>query len=222
MGPVAVQVSFRLGGADGVAVEARKWEWALGELGFSERRVAGELDDQRDDDTLLPFLAIDPPEGASPDRGALAASIEGAQVVVVENLCSLPLNPDASILAADVLAARAGPVVFRHHDLPWQRPGLFTPAGIPPNRPGSLHVTINDHSRVQLENRGFAAVTMRNAFDLEPSPGDRNATRAAFGFAADEIVLLQPTRAIPRKNVPGAVAFANELAQRRPSRRFRF
>ena len=39
--PEAVVVSYRLGGADGVAVEAAKWEWALRELGFTVRRVAG-------------------------------------------------------------------------------------------------------------------------------------------------------------------------------------
>ena len=64
MPPTAVQLSYRLGGADGVAVEARKWEWALRELGFDVRRVAGELDDDlRADDVALPFLAIDPPDG---------------------------------------------------------------------------------------------------------------------------------------------------------------
>jgi mannosylglucosylglycerate synthase len=141
--------------------------------------------------------------------------------VIVENLCSLPINPDASALAASVLDAHVGRVVFHHHDLPWQRPGLFTPDGIPSRRPNSLHVTINDHSRVQLENRGFDAVTMRNAFDLDPIRGDRTATREAFGFEPDDVVLVQPTRAIPRKNVPGAVAFANDLARLEPSRRFR-
>ena len=44
------------------------------------------------------------------------------------------------------------------------------------------------------------------------------ATRAAFGFASDDLVLLQPTRAIPRKNIPGAVAFAAEIAARLPDR----
>jgi glycosyltransferase involved in cell wall biosynthesis len=71
---------------------------------------------------------------------------------------------------------------------------------------------------VQLENRGFDAVTLRNAFDLDPIRGDRAATRAAFGFGEDDLVLLQPTRAIPRKNVPGAVAFANALARLEPDR----
>ena len=211
---VAVQLSYRLGGADGVAVEARKWEWALGELGFAVRRVAGELDDGRPDDLQLGFLRIEP-DDSTPDPTALRDALGGADLVVVENLCSLPLNPDAAELTARVLGTHPGRVVFHHHDLPWQRAGLFSPEGIPPRRPDSLHVTINDHSRVQLEHRGYEAVTIRNAFDLDPPRGDRDATRVHFGFGADETVLLQPTRAIPRKNIPATIAFAGELAAHR-------
>ncbi len=222
MPPVAVQLSYRLGGADGVAVEARKWEWALRDLGFDVRRVAGELDDGvRRDDTVLPFLAIDPVDGSAPDAAALAAALAGADLVVVENLCSLPINPDAAGLAASVLAEHDGRVVFHHHDLPWQRAGLHTPVNIPPRRVDSLHVTINDHSRVQLENRGFAAVTLRNAFELDPRRGERDGTRVEFGFAPDDLVLLQPTRAIPRKNIPAAIAFTADLARREPARSLR-
>ena len=222
MPPVAVQLSYRLGGADGVAVEARKWEWALRQSGFDVRRVAGELDDElRPDDVRLPFLASDPVDGSTSDPGALAAAVAGADLVIVENLCSLPINPDAASLAAEVLSCHDGRVVFHHHDLPWQRAGLHTPADIPPQRANSLHVTINDHSRVQLENRGFAAVTLRNAFDLDPQRGDRDATRTAFGFSHDDLVLLQPTRAIPRKNIPAAIAFAADLARREPTRSLR-
>ncbi|HEX5587804.1 MAG TPA: glycosyltransferase [Acidimicrobiia bacterium] len=215
----AVQLSYRLGGSDGVAVEARKWEWALGELGYHVRRVAGTIDDaRRPDDEELPFLAIEPPDGCEPDPAALATSLEGADIVVVENLCSLPINPDASALAARVLAEHEGSVVFHHHDLPWQRAGLLAPPGIPPRRAQSLHVTINDHSRHELEHRGFEAITIRNAFALDPVRGDHDGTRAAFGFAPDDLVLVQPTRAIPRKNVPGAIAFAAELAPTFPGR----
>ena len=223
MPPVAIQLSYRLGGADGVAVEARKWEWALHELGFDVRRVAGELDDGlRPDDTWLPFLSIEPGDDRPPEPAALAAALAGADLVVVENLCSLPINPDASALAASVLAEHHGRVVFHHHDLPWQRAGLPTPPGIPPQREHSLHVTINDHSRVQLENRGFPAITLRNAFDLDPHLGDRDGTRSQFGFAPDDLVLVQPTRAIPRKNIPAAISFAAELARREPDRSVRF
>ena len=34
-------------------------------------------------------------------------------------------------------------------------------------------------------------------------------------------MLLQPTRAIPRKNIPAAIAFATELARREPAHRLR-
>src|SRR5215212_1661218 len=217
MPPTAVQLSYRLGGADGVAVEARKWEWALHQLGFAVRRVAGELDDEpRSDDVALPFLAIDPPDGTPSAPDELASALAFADLVIVENLCSLPINPDASGLAATVLDAHTGPVVFHHHDLPWQRAGLATPPNVPPHRPNSLHVTINDHSRAQLENRGFDAITLRNAFDLDPARGDRGRTRDEFGFAPSDVVLLQPTRAIPRKNIPAAIEFAAELARREP------
>ena len=212
MAPTAVQLSFRLGGTDGVAVEARKWEWALRELGFTVRRVAGELDDGlRPDDVWLPFLAIDPVPGAHVAPDALAAALAGADLVVVENLCSLPLNPEASTVAARVLDRHTGPVVFHHHDLPWQRPGMIAPPGIPPVRSNAVHVTINNLSRAELTAHGIPSVTIRNAFDFDPVHGDRDATRRAFGFSADDVVVLQPTRAIPRKNVPAAIEFARDL-----------
>ncbi len=221
--PTAVFVSFRLGGADGVSIEAAKWDWALRELGFATRRVAGELDGaMRPNDTWLPFLAIEPVDGARPDPEALGAAIAGADLVVVENLCSLPLNATASTTTAAVLDQHGGRVLFHHHDLPWERPHLAPVPGIPPDRPSSLHVTINDAARRALEHRGIAATTIRNAFDLEPAPGDRAGTRAAFGFGDGDVVVAQPTRAIPRKEVGRGMEFAAALAPLVAPRSVRF
>jgi glycosyltransferase involved in cell wall biosynthesis len=212
--PTAVFVSFRFGGTDGVSVEAAKWEWALRTLGFSARRVAGEFDDAlRPDDTWLPFLAIDPVEGARPDGEAFGAAIAGADLVVVENLCSLPLNPTASSVTAAVLAQHRGRVLFHHHDLPWERERFVEVTDLPPQRPGSLHVTINDAARDALVARGIHAHTIRNAFDLDPVVGDRAGTRAAFSFRADDLVVAQPTRAIARKEVGRGIAYAEDLAR---------
>jgi hypothetical protein len=197
--PTAVILSFRLGGSDGVSVEARKWEWALGTLGFETRRVAGELvDGLRPDDVWVPFLAIEPVAGARPEPDVLGAAISGADLVVVENICSLPLNLEATSLAATVLDAHRGRVLFHHHDLPWERPNLAHVKGFPSQRPDSLHITINDIARNELRDRGFDARTIRNAFDLDPPPGNREATREDFRFGPDDVVVLQPTRAIPR------------------------
>jgi glycosyltransferase involved in cell wall biosynthesis len=221
--PEAVFVSFRLGGADGVGVEAAKWEWALRELGFTTRRVAGEMEGTlRADDTWLAFLAIDPVPGARTDPGALAAALAGADLVVVENLCSLPLNLEASRVARDVLARHPGRVCFHHHDFAWERAHLAHIEGFPPERPGSLHITISAYARDQLRARGIESIAIPNSFDFDAFTGDGAATRAALGFAPDDLVLLQPTRAIPRKNIGGGLTFAARLAERIPDRRLRY
>src|ERR1019366_2578022 len=72
------------------------------------------------------------------------------------------------------------------------------------------HVTINDRSRRELEERGVRAVTIRNSFDCDPPVGRRDATRHALGLGSERLALM-PTRAIPRKNVEGAFAFAEAL-----------
>jgi glycosyltransferase involved in cell wall biosynthesis len=219
--PVAVLCSFRLGGTDGVSIESSKWEWALRELGFVTRRLAGELDDGlRPDDIWVPFLAIEPEPGAPVEPDVLAAAFAGVDLVVVENLCSLPLNERASSVTAEVLEQHQGRVLFHHHDLPWERPHLAHLDAFPPNRPDSLHVTINDRARVALAERGIAATTIRNAFDLHPRPGDREATRSTFEFRASDTVLVQPTRAIARKEIGKALTFVEQIAPVLPGVRY--
>lgn len=149
--------------------------------------------------------------GGRSEPDALAAAIVGADVVVVENLCSLPLNVEASTVAAEVLEEYSGRVLFHHHDLPWEREHMAHLTQFPPKRPGSLHVVINQLAQRALGDRGIASHLIRNAFDLHPAPGDREGTRAQFGFAEEDIVVLQPTRAIPRKQVGSGIQFAEEL-----------
>jgi mannosylglucosylglycerate synthase len=195
-------VSFRLGGGDGVSVEAVKWADALRVLGFDVTTIAGA----GGADVVLPGLAI----GAQdpPPRAELEDAFAGAALVVVENLCSLPLNPAAGELVADVLVGR--PAVMHDHDLPWQRSHY---AGFPTPRddPAWVHVTINQISRLQLAARGIEAVVIRNTFDVDRPLGDRTSGRERIGVPEEERLVLQPTRAIERKNVPSAIALCEEI-----------
>ena len=86
-----------------MAVEAAKWQGALATLGFSTRTVAGGGDADR----LLPGLAIGATE--PPTRSELEAALEDADLVVVENLCSLPLNPGAASAPCHLAASTATP-----------------------------------------------------------------------------------------------------------------
>ena len=198
----AAIVSFRLGGSDGVSIEAAKWIRALGRLGWHVTTVAGT----GPVDTRLEGLAID--AAAPPTRREVEEALAPADLVVIENLCSLPLNPPAASLVAAVCAGR--PALLHHHDLPWQRPHLAHLPG-PPDDPNWAHVTINELSRRELAARGVVATTIYNTFDPDPHLADRLEVRSALGLGEGTRLLLQPTRALPRKNIAGGLALAEAV-----------
>ncbi len=216
-------VSYRLGGADGVSTEAAKWINAFRHLGCSVTTVAGD----GDADWLEPGLAAGPSltgtnsTGTSltgpsltgtrpspPDEKALRSVLAPADLVVVENLCSLPLNPAAGSVVARVLLGR--PALMHHHDLPWQR-AAFRSFPPPPDDPQWCHVVTTELSRLELLSRGIDSVTVHNLFDPRPPQGDREAVRQFLGVRPDELLVVQPTRAIARKGIPSGVALAEAL-----------
>jgi glycosyltransferase involved in cell wall biosynthesis len=221
-------VSFRLGGPDGVSVQAATWGRALERLGYSVRRVAGELaDGPRPGDVVVPGLAVAAeaapgpggqrpaaPQGPSADE--LRAALAGSAVVVVENMLSLPLHLAAARVLAGVLEGLPDgtAVMLHHHDFAWQRPETASITELPPRLERAVQVTINDFSRRELAERGIDAVTVRNAFDLDAPGGRRDEARAALGCGPDDVLVLQPTRAIARKNIPAALRLAEGLAER--------
>ena len=157
-----------------MSIEAAKWAWALGQLGFEVHLVPVGID-------------------------RLDERVAGADITVVENLLSLPMDPEAADGVARALRGR--PAVLRHHDLPWQRP-QWQERSVPDD-PAWAHVVINSLSAAELRDRqGLEAHVLRNRFPLE---GWRPAA------AHEGRVLLHPVRAIPRKDVPAAIRLAEEL-----------
>jgi glycosyltransferase involved in cell wall biosynthesis len=184
-----------------VSIEAAKWIDALRSLGHRVRTIAGG----GVADLIMPELAIR--SVRAPDVEALVGSLADADLVIVENMASLPLN----VAARDALyrALEGRRAILRHHDLAWQRESSIDNEA-PRNGPLWRHVTINELSRRELLARGVKAETIRNSFDCSPPRGRRARARLALGVA-DQRLLLFPTRAIPRKNIEGALRLAASL-----------
>ena len=204
--PTAALVSFRLGGSDGVSIEAEKWAGALRQLGWKVITVAGS----GPVDTRLDGLAID--ATAPPTRHELVDALAPADLVVVENLCSLPLNPPAAALVASVCAGPAGRAAP-------PRPALAAaPSGAPAAASRRPTLGARHHQRAEPPRaggaRGISATTIYNSFDPDPVAGQgrrgaRSAgVRQALGISQQARLLLQPTRALARKNIAGGLALA--------------
>ena len=151
-------------------------------------------------DVRIPALARD---GAT--RPLAPRDVEDAlgdvDLVVVENLLSLPLNPTAAAVVASVLRGR--PAVLRHHDLAWQRPQFAATGFELPDDRHWAHVVINSLSGAELAARGIDATVLHNRFPMDgwrvPAP------------PREGRVLLHPVRAIARKDVPAALRLAEAL-----------
>lgn len=199
-------VSFRLGLNDGVSIVADAWQHALESLGWQTYTVAGEGPVDR----TVPALAID--GRAVPHHelvSELKEALADAQVVLVENLLSIPMNLAASRALAEVLRGR--PAVLHHHDPPWQRERFAHITELPPDDRAWRHVTINRMTEREFEARSMQAQTIYNGFDPDPSLGDRKRARAVLGLDDNHRLFAHPVRAIARKNIPAAVRLCEGL-----------
>jgi glycosyltransferase involved in cell wall biosynthesis len=201
--PTCAIVSFRLGLTDGVSIVAESWARALRGFGFEVVTVAADGPVDR----RVRGLAID--ARVEVEEADVRAALADADLVVVENLCTIPLNLPAARAVAAVLAGR--PAILHHHDPPWQRPEWADVTDLPPDDPTWRHVTINELTRHQFADRGLKATTIYNGFEVWTDAGDRVGTRARLGVGPGVRLVAHPVRAIPRKDVPAAVRLAEAL-----------
>lgn len=201
--PVCAFISFRLGLTDGVSVVAKHWQDAVATLGFDSFTVAGEGPVDRTVAGLE--IGADVP----PDTDTVREVLADADLIVVENLCSIPLNLPAARAVADVCRGR--PTVMHHHDPPWQRAYFAHITELPVDDPAWRHVVINELTRREFADRGLHATRIYNGFPPQTPVGTAPHVRAALDIATDEIVLAHPVRAIPRKDVPTAVALTEAI-----------
>lgn len=219
-------VSHRLGGYDGVSIEAAKWHRAFATLGWSVTRAAGffATTPTAADVTVrglwAPAFGARPPDHDPQQIGDLCRSHD---LLVIDNAGSLPTTPETAI-ALEREALRIGiPTIVRHHDPPWQTVMRVEDPGhrFPLHDPRMLHVTINERTESEFRCRypelghANAVTTIHNTVDFAAlRRGSRRATRERMGIGEDHVLLVHPARFVGRKNIPAALRVAGEVRHR--------
>ncbi|MDJ0497643.1 MAG: glycosyltransferase family 4 protein [Acidimicrobiia bacterium] len=163
-------------------------------------------------------------QSAAALQARIDAWVEEASVDVLmpQNASAIPMQLPLGLAIARHVAHTGTPTVAHHHDFSWERERFWPNAvgdvleeAFPPVLPAVSHLVINSLAAAELERRtGAVARLLPNIMDFAnpPPPGNGAAFRTAAGLAADDVVILQPTRMIPRKGIEDTIELAHRLA----------
>jgi len=219
-------VSHRLGGHDGVSVEAAKWHVAFTSLGWGVTRAAGAfVDTVGSTDVEVAGLWARYPGTPPPaaDVALISNLCRTHDLLVLDNVGSLPTAPAAAIEFETAALTTSTPTIVRHHDPAWQTPRFTAPDArvFPLHHPGMMHVTINTRTAGEFLCRypdlgaAGAITTVYNSIELQSvQAGEREATRQRMNIGRDDVLIGHPARNIARKNIPAALRLAAELHRR--------
>jgi glycosyltransferase involved in cell wall biosynthesis len=145
----------------------------------------------------------------------------GVEILVAENALTIPMQIPLGIALTDFIAESNTPTIAHHHDFYWERTRFAISAirdylemAFPPVLPQIQHAVINSVARDQLAwRKGISSVVVPNVIDFDgPVPEvDPVAVRKAIGLTEDDILILQPTRVVPRKGIEHAINLVSRL-----------
>ncbi len=144
------------------------------------------------------------------------------EILIVENALCLPMHIPLGVALTHFIAETGIPTIAHHHDFYWERPrfsvnsvGDFLTMAFPPTLPSIQHVTINTFAQEDLSwRKGASSIMVPNVLDFETPPkegDDRLDFRQRIGLEEDDIMLLQPTRVVPRKGIEHSIALIAQL-----------
>ncbi len=145
----------------------------------------------------------------------------GVDVIIPENALSIPLQLPLALAIAELVLETGIPCVAHHHDMVWERE-RFWPNGVPdiigavfpPPGHQFTHMAICSAQCEDIARRVGRPVTLvPNVMDFQsgPEPGDAERFRDYAGISDDNILLLQPTRIVPRKSIETTIDIAERL-----------
>lgn len=144
--------------------------------------------------------------------------------IIAENTLAIPMNIPLGVAMTELIAETGVPAVAHHHDFAWERErylvnaaGDFIQMSFPPVLPSVRHVVINSLAQASLAHRrGVTSAVIPNTFDYASPPAAPDPTvveslRRETGVGPGELLVLQPTRVVPRKCIERAIDLADGL-----------
>jgi glycosyltransferase involved in cell wall biosynthesis len=153
--------------------------------------------------------------------------LQDIDMLIVENAWAIPMHLPLAVALRRLVEDTGIPAIGHHHDYWWERERFATcvvpevlEAAFPPDLPGLRHVSINSLAADQLRRRrGIASAVAPNVFDFSlgrprPHPAVRRRLRSELGMGDRGLLVVQPTRVVPRKGIELAIELVGRLRDR--------
>jgi glycosyltransferase involved in cell wall biosynthesis len=150
---------------------------------------------------------------------------ERLDALVVENAWAIPMQLPLAVALRALVEHRGLPTISHNHDYWWERERFATcvvpdvlEAAFPPAVPSARHASISSLAAAGLrQRRGLPSTVVPNVFDFDhprPSPRHdvRREMRSELGMGEAGLLIVQPTRVIPRKGIELTIDLAGRLA----------
>ena len=144
-------------------------------------------------------------------------------LIIPQNVLAIPMHVPMG-LAVTNMASEGLPMIAHHHDFYWERERFlkgcaqhYLDSSFPPKITEKFqHVVINSQAKESLMQRlGLESTVIPNVFDFENPPSNSddygNDFRDQFEIEPDEILVLQPTRIVPRKGIELSIELCSRI-----------
>lgn len=149
------------------------------------------------------------------------------ELLIVQNAWAIPMHLPLAVALRRLVEDTGMPAIGHHHDYWWERERFrdcvvpeVLEAVFPPDLPNVRHVSINSLAARELRrHRGIASAVVPNVFDFSdgrprPHPATRRKMRAELGMGDRGLLVVQPTRVVPRKGIELAIDLVGRLRDR--------
>ena len=146
-----------------------------------------------------------------------------ADLLIAENCVTIPMNIPLGIAVVETVMETPISCIAHHHDFVWERQRFrvsavddYLEAAFPPPLRHIQHIAINSQAAAEFSRRtGLPCRVIPNVMDFDappPAPDEYSrGFRADLGLAEGDILVLQPTRLVQRKNIETSIELVRRL-----------